>query len=138
MKNSISEKFSVGFFLYRERKKKILLHKRDDKPTIASPNKWDYFGGSGEKRETIKEAVLRELSEELGVRVKVGKIKALRDYCEEGIHQYIFYIISSHKTQEFKLGEGAGFAWFSLSEALKLDLTEDARKNLSILSKEIN
>lgn len=131
-----SEKISVGWFLYNPESKIVLLHKRDDK-TPESPNKWDYFGGSGEEGETPIQALVRELGEELSISVEQDKIKPLRDFLIKDWHKYIFYILSNHKKEQMTLREGADFDWFSFDDALKLDLTDDARDNLLILKDKV-
>ncbi len=50
-----------------------VLQHRDDKPGIAAPGMWALFGGRVEDREEPREAAVREVQEELCVRI---------DYCE--------------------------------------------------------
>ena len=44
---------------------KFLLQHRDNDPTIFHPGKWGLFGGSVDKGETLEEALVRELKEEI-------------------------------------------------------------------------
>ncbi|MFM7425694.1 MAG: NUDIX hydrolase [Elainella sp.] len=44
----------------------VLLQLRDDKPQIAHPGRWAFFGGHQEPGETPLETVKRELEEEIG------------------------------------------------------------------------
>lgn len=46
---------------------KILTYKRDNIPTIPSPDMWDLPGGGREQGETPEQCVLRELKEEFGL-----------------------------------------------------------------------
>lgn len=122
----------VGFFLYSPNDKKVLIHKRDD-GTENSPNQWDYFGGKIEPIDQgrAEEALARELYEELGISVDKDSVKLLAE------NSNMYYILfPKYKTRELRLGEGAGFTWFSFEEALGLDknlITDEAKKYLEIL-----
>ena len=118
----------VGFFLYDPNENLVLIHKRDDKPNIDSPKKWDYFGGL---LETVDlgdpdHALKRELYEELGVSVEQEYIKVLAENDDEKMY---FIVYPKYKTSAFKFDEGAGFAWLSFEEALGL-FNEDETKSL--------
>lgn len=131
----------VGFLLYSPNDQKVLLHKRDDE-TEASPNKWDYFGGSIESIDQgkIEKALIREIYEELGIRIDEKGLELL------SAKDNIYYIIFPKYIREIKLGEGAGFAWFSFDEALglydkdgdKSFLTSGAKEYLETLKKKVN
>ena len=114
----------VGFFFYSPWDKKVLIHKRDDR-TMDSPNKWDYFGGSIESIDQGKaeEAVMREIYEELGVRIDKDGLKLLSE------KDNMYYVIFPSYIRELVLGEGAGLGWFSFDEAFTL-CSEDATKSL--------
>ena len=48
----------------------FVLQLRDDKPSISFPSMWSLFGGAIEKNEDSQEAILREIEEELCIKVK--------------------------------------------------------------------
>ena len=89
---------------------------------------WDCFGGKIEIGEKPIEAFIRELYEELEVTIVKNEAKLLlkdKDKC-------IYYIhFPDWKTRAIRLGEGAGFAWFSIGDVLKItDLTDEAKQIL--------
>lgn len=124
-------KFYAGGFLYNPKTQSVLLHLRDDK-TPVHPNQWGFFGGTNEGDETPKECLIRELEEELGIKMKEGEAKHLCDYLnkERGTWRYVFYIESEQDKSEMKLAEGAGFDWIPLEKVFEYDLTEKTARDL--------
>lgn len=60
----------IAQVLLFDRDRRLLIYLRDDKPDIPFPNHWDFFGGHLEADEMPEQALLREVSEELGVRLE--------------------------------------------------------------------
>jgi 8-oxo-dGTP diphosphatase len=58
---------AIGLLYYQQPdgSRLYLMQLRDDIPTILSPGKWGFFGGSIENGETPIEAAQRELTEEI-------------------------------------------------------------------------
>lgn len=54
--------------------KKILLVKRDEPEVIGAHLKWEFPGGKVDFGETPEEAIVREIYEETGVRVRVKRL----------------------------------------------------------------
>lgn len=126
--------FFAGGFLYNPKTKEVLLHKRDDKTDI-NPNKWGFFGGSSEGNETPVQTFIREMYEELGVRLLENEIIPLCDYenIKRNTHRYVFYVVSEKKKIEMVLGEGADFDWVSLDKVFDYDLTDKTVRDLRTL-----
>jgi 8-oxo-dGTP diphosphatase len=59
----------IAQVLLFDRKGRLLIYLRDNKPEIPFPNYWDFFGGHLEQDETPEQALAREVREELGVRL---------------------------------------------------------------------
>lgn len=55
----------------------LVTYLRDDKPDIPYPNTWDFAGGERLGNESPVECGLRELFEELGLRVEPARVEAL-------------------------------------------------------------
>lgn len=124
----------VGWFFFDPKYKTILLHRRDHRAK-QSPNMWDCFGGKIEIGEKPIEAFIRELYEELEITIAENEAKLLfedKDKC-------IYYIhFPDWKTRAIRLGEGAGYAWFSIAGAFKLtDFTNEACQILSKFEKKV-
>ena len=133
MGNNSKSKFYSGAFLYNPKTQSILLHLRDDKAPV-NPNKWALFGGGNENNESPEECLIRELNEELGIKVKEDELRCLCDYFNANTNDwhYAFYIESDKLKSEMQLNEGADFDWVPLDRVLEYDLTKNARYDLEI------
>lgn len=120
--------FYAGGFIYNPKTKEVLLHLRDNR-TKNNPNVWAFFGGLSKPDENPEETFKREVFEELGI--QVNKIEYLRDYFNPDFdtHRYIYFIQVKEKPS-FRLGEGEDASWFTINNALKLELSKRTREDL--------
>lgn len=125
------EKFWAGGFLYNPQSESVFLHQRDGN-TRVNPNKWAFFGGLNEGPETDVQCFIRELEEEIGLRVAPQEAKKLREYMNTDLNTYrvVFFVESTASRESFTLGEGAGFSWVKISDREHLDLTDKTREDL--------
>jgi len=101
-------------------KGKILLIRRDNKPTIPNPNMWSIPGGQVEKGESFDEALVREIKEEIGI---TPKNYQLLGFFETEKQNAIYLLeLTNEETQEIKLGdEGQELKWFKPQEIADID-----------------
>ena len=132
------KKFFASGFLYNPEKKEILLHRRDGN-TKVNPHKWAFFGGSSEEGETPVQTFVREMCEELGIKLLGKETVPLCDYLntERNTHRHVFYVVSDKKKNEMILGEGADFDWIPLDNISKYDLTDMTRNDIATFLKKI-
>ena len=100
-------------------KGEVLLQKKTkDYPAI--PGGWFlFFGGEIEENEDPKDAIKRELKEELGTDIEVLENIAILDYVLIGKYKgkrNIFKCKFNGNISDIKLSEGGGFAFFDYSE----------------------
>lgn len=126
-----SKKFWAGGFLYSQEANSVLLHKRDTRAKV-NPGQWAFFGGLSEGEETPKQTFIREMQEELTIKIPEVEIKTLCDYFNEELqtYRYVFFVESSLKKSEMRLTEGADFDWVPLDEVFGYNLTEKTRHDL--------
>lgn len=100
---------------------RILAYLRDNKPTIPFPHHWDLFGGHVDPGETVEEALVRELKEELGM--ELTEYEFLGTFpCPEGDSvpnvKYVFKASITAELNELTLYEGEKLAYFTPEEIL--------------------
>ena len=90
------------------------------------PKDWCLFGGHAES-ENLNKEIERELNEELGIKLKPRFI--FSKIIDKSKEKEKFHIFSSEldDISKIRLGEGAGFAFFTLKELNKLNINLDTK-----------
>ena len=126
-------KVAVVFLV--NKKKEMMFYLRDNLPTIPDPDLWAVLGGHLEKGETPKQALFREIKEEIDYDLKdalfVGILKDI-----VGNTVYIFRSEIFKELDECTLNEGQRLAYFNYDDALLLKMPP-ALKEFLIENKEI-
>lgn len=137
--NMRQERFYAGGFLYNPKTRSVLLHKRDSKAKV-NPNLWAFFGGLSEGSESPKQTFMREMNEELGIRIPEENIRSLCDYLNEELrtHRYIFFVESDLEKSKMRLMEGEDFDWIPLDNVFGYSLTEKSVKDLKLFLQTLN
>ena len=113
--------------------KKLLAFQRGSSKYSYVANKFEFPGGKVESNEDLSAALLRELTEELGLNAEVG------DFVTSVEHTYPDFSIKMHcyllhlNSFEGELREHVNYAHVSLSEADGLDWIEADRPVLNHL-----
>jgi 8-oxo-dGTP diphosphatase len=99
----------IAMVLLFDRRGRLLIYLRDNKPDIPFPNCWDFFGGHVEERETPEQAMVREVKEELGIGLE--RWNFFREYvCTEGDAypnvKYLYWAKIHRVPEELTLYEG--------------------------------
>ena len=98
--------------LYQE--DRYLLQLRDNIPNIVYPDHWGFFGGHLEAGESPEEALMRELSEEIGYQPPA--VYPFRTYETDRSIRHVFHAPLLGAIDRLVLGEGADFKLVSVAE----------------------
>jgi mutator protein MutT len=104
----------------------MLQKKTVDYPTMPG-GYWCFFGGEIECGEDPKDTIKREVKEEIGIVLEDVKSIGVRDYVIDGKYhgkEHVFSGIFNGKLSDIRLNEGAGFAFFEMSEVEKIKIPE--------------
>ncbi len=92
----------------------VLLFKRDNKKEIPFPDCWDILGGQVEEGETPVECIIREMHEEISVRLIDPNLFNVYDM-EDRI-EYTFWKRKNFDIAKIVLHEGQCLKWFTKEE----------------------
>lgn len=112
----------VAAIIYFENK--ILCVQRPQNKLSYVSEKFEFPGGKIEQGETQKEALKRELFEELNI------ITNIKSFFMTVVHEYPDFELTMHsficevKTKEMNLNEHISLEWLSINELNKLDWAE--------------
>jgi 8-oxo-dGTP diphosphatase len=119
------ENANVKMILVNPEGKIFLLH-RDDIPNIAVPNKWSFVGGALDEGETPLEGAIRETKEEIDFDAE--DVELFKEYDDPTIKRYVYVAKIDKKISELNLTEGDDMGFFSIEEALKMDISKNTRR----------
>lgn len=109
---------------------RVLMQLRDDRPGVAYPGTWAPFGGGVEGAETLPEAAAREVAEELGLRLSPDMLTPFACTPSDLPGRRRIYVFSAPfpgNARDIRLGEGAGFAFFTHAQLRALAMPPHIR-----------
>ena len=95
--------------------------------------KWEFPGGKVEPNETLKEALYREIEEELNIGIYIHKKIVEEKYEDKQINITLHYYLCSEKNGTIKLSEHENLKWVEKKDFDKYDFVEGDGNILSIL-----
>lgn len=110
---------SIGTsIIFINKNNEVLLFLRDNINSIPFPNRWDILGGHLEGNETPEECIIREMYEEIEIRLK--KPKLFKKYELEDRIEFTFWRKANFDINRVKLNEGQRLKWFSEKEIIEM------------------
>ena len=135
------ERLNVAIALYSEDKKVLICQRSSDKKFL--PNIWHLPGGKVEEKETILEALKREVSEELGLKISdIEYTKITHNYVGHGnISARTEFFIGKSQGEIVLNEENQDYKWISSKEVKNffddhvIDINE---KIISLIENKLN
>ncbi len=110
-------------------KKELLLQKKTlDYPVY--PGVWCIIGGQAESEDTHKE-MLREMKEEIGVKLDIKFIFTEKVTSKRGESTFYVFLAKLNDLSKIRIGEGAGIAFFGKKELNNLKIDPETKKILT-------
>ena len=114
--------------------------KKDNLSLIVQRNKnkhlglkWEFPGGKVESKETLEEALIREIKEELNITINVHQKVGEEKYKDRKINVILHYFLCSHQSGTIKLNEHENFAWVNKKNFKKYKFVEGDGNILPLL-----
>lgn len=105
---------------------KVFIAKRQNKGDMA--NRWEFPGGKIDEGETDTEAILREMSEEFGVKVQPGEKLAEVEFEHKGkkcyVTAYSVHFEEDGLERRFNLSEHTDYKWEDFSKIPELSFVD--------------
>lgn len=122
--------FYASGFLYHLATGKILLQQQD--PT-DSKSPWSMLGGKSLGAETSEENFKRNARAFLRLNLASSAINPVYDYfqIDMGKKHYVLYA-QVKKLEDFAPAQNSVFAWFTIKEAFKLNLSPQTKQNIIV------
>ena len=95
--------------------------------------KWEFPGGKVEFNESLEEALIREIKEELNIAINVHNKIGVEKYKDSKINVILHYFICSFQSGIIKLYEHENFVWAEKKDFIKYDFAEGDGNILALL-----
>ncbi len=107
-------------------KGKVLIAKRN--PTGQMGGRWEFPGGKVEQGETDEQAVVREFTEEFGIKVKVGPLVANATFRHDdelvNLHAYLIKVPHTGNIFRYHLTEHTDYEWIEIDKIQQLNFVD--------------
>ena len=110
---------------------KYLIAKRNRNKHLGL--KWEFPGGKVELNETLEEALIREIKEELSISININRKIAEENFKDDKINVKLHYFECTHTSGEIILNEHEDYAWIEKKDFYNYDFAEGDRDILSLL-----
>ena len=113
---------NVTCALIIDNKERLLAAQRSE--NMSLPLKWELPGGKVEQNETPENCIIREISEELNIKIEVVKSIRPNTHIYPNITINLIPFICKRISGEITLKEHIDFKWLNKNELLDLDWAE--------------
>ena len=108
-----------------------LVAKRNHKKHLGL--KWEFPGGKVEKNENFNQALSREITEELNIKIDIIKKVSQKNYKDEKVNIKIHYYLCLFRQGVIKLSEHEDYAWVKKNNLYSYDFVPGDKEILSLI-----
>ena len=109
----------------------FLIVKRNKKKHLGL--KWEFPGGKVQENETFEEALIREIKEELNIKISLQDKLAEEKYKDEKIDIVLHYFLCTQEDGTIELNEHEDLAWVEKKDFDKYNFAEGDGNILALL-----
>ena len=109
----------------------FLIVKRNRKKHLGL--KWEFPGGKVKENETFEEALIREIKEELNIKISLQDKLAEEKYKDEKIDIVLHYFLCTQEDGTIELNEHEDLAWVEKKDFDKYNFAEGDGNILALL-----
>tara|TARA_B100001029_G_C15018777_1_gene429144 strand:+ start:813 stop:1184 length:372 start_codon:yes stop_codon:yes gene_type:complete len=109
----------------------FLIVKRNRKKHLGL--KWEFPGGKVQENETFEEALIREIKEELNIKISLQDKIAEEKYKDEKIDIVLHYFLCTQEDGTIELNEHEDLAWVEKKDFDKYNFAEGDGNILALL-----
>ena len=109
----------------------FLIVKRNRKKHLGL--KWEFPGGKVQENETFEEALIREIKEELNIKISLQDKIAKEKYKDEKIDIVLHYFLCTQEDGTIELNEHEDLAWVEKKDFDKYNFAEGDGNILALL-----
>ena len=109
----------------------FLIVKRNRKKHLGL--KWEFPGGKVQENETFEDALIREIKEELNIKISLQDKIAEEKYKDEKIDIVLHYFLCTQESGTIELNEHEDLAWVEKKDFDKYDFAEGDGNILALL-----
>ena len=109
----------------------FLIVKRNRKKHLGL--KWEFPGGKVKENETFEEALIREIKEELNIKISLQDKIAEEKYKDEKIDIVLHYFLCTQEDGTIELNEHEDLAWVEKKDFDKYNFAEGDGNILALL-----
>lgn len=113
---------NVACAIILNKERKILAAQRSF--TMSLPLKWEFPGGKIESNETPEQCIIREIKEELDIKISIIRPFTASQYIYPTVTINLIPSICQYVSGEIFLKEHANYKWLNPNELLDLDWAE--------------
>ena len=114
-----------------EKDNHFLIVKRNRKKHLGL--KWEFPGGKVQENETFEEALIREIKEELNIKISLQDKIAEEKYKDEKIDIVLHYFLCTQEDGTIELNEHEDLAWVEKKDFDKYNFAEGDGNILALL-----